>query len=93
MKNFNFFQSIHSKTVLIFMLLVILVMQMIGVYFVRQLETTLKDNFKTSIQEKENLLSYYIRRTVNRKIGKMMIFTLEAELNSLLQEDYRQRIF
>ena len=41
-------------------------MQMIGVYFVRQLETTLKENFKTSIQEKENLLSYYIKEQLTK---------------------------
>ena len=34
------------------MLLILIAMQIIGVYFVRQLETTLKDNFKTSIQDK-----------------------------------------
>ena len=36
-------------------------MQVIGVYFVRQLETTLKDNFKTSIQDKVDILSYYLK--------------------------------
>ena len=66
MKNFKFFQSMHSKTVLIFMLLVILVMQTIGVYFVRQLESTLTENFKTSIEEKENLLSYYIKEQLTK---------------------------
>ena len=38
MKNVKSFQFMHSKTVLIFVLLVLLVMQIIGVYFVRQLE-------------------------------------------------------
>ena len=42
------------------MLLILIAMQVIGVYFVRQLETTLKDNFKTSIQDKVNILSYYL---------------------------------
>jgi two-component system, OmpR family, sensor histidine kinase VicK len=88
MKNFKFFQSMHSKTVLIFMLLVILVMQTIGVYFVRQLEATLTDNFKTSIEEKENLLSYYIKEQLT-KVRKDDDISLEAELSSLLQEDYR----
>ena len=88
MKNFKFFQSMHSKTVLIFMLLVILVMQTIGVYFVRQLEATLTDNFKTSIEEKENLLSYYIKEQLT-KDRKDDDISLEAELSSLLQEDYR----
>ena len=42
------------------MLLLLIAMQVIGVYFVRQLETTLKDNFKTSIQDKVNILAYYL---------------------------------
>ena len=42
------------------MLLILIAMQVIGVYFVRQLETTLKDNFKTSIQDKVNILAYYL---------------------------------
>ena len=88
MKNFKFFQSMHSKTVLIFMLLVILVMQTIGVYFVRQLEATLTENFKTSIEEKQNLLSYYIKEQLT-KDRKDDDISLEAELSSLLQEDYR----
>src|SRR3954463_14182146 len=88
MKNFKFFQSMHSKTVLIFMLLVILVMQTIGVYFVRQLEATLTDNFKTSIEEKQNLLSYYIKEQLT-KDRKDDDISLDAELSSLLQEDYR----
>lgn len=87
MKNFKFFQSMHSKTVLIFMLLVILVMQTIGVYFVRQLEATLTENFKTSIEEKENLLSYYIREQLTK--DRNGDISLEEELSSLLQDDYR----
>ena len=42
------------------MLLILIAMQIIGVYFVRQLETTLKENFKTSIQDKVNIASYYL---------------------------------
>ena len=60
MRKVGFFRSIHLKTVLIYMLLILIAMQVIGVYFVRQLETTLKDNFKTSIQDKVNILAYYL---------------------------------
>ena len=88
MKNFKFFQSMHSKTVLIFMLLVILVMQTIGVYFVRQLEATLTENFKTSIEEKQNLLSYYIKEQLTKERNDDDISLVE-ELSRLLQEDYR----
>ena len=49
------------------MLLILIAMQIIGVYFVRQLETTLKDNFKTSIQDKVNILSYYLKEQLTKE--------------------------
>ena len=42
MRKVSFFHIDPSKTVLIYMLLILIAMQIIGVYFVRQLE----DNFK-----------------------------------------------
>lgn len=60
MKKVNFFQSVHVKTVVIYMLLIIIAMQIIGVYFVRELETTLKDNFKASIKDKITILTFYL---------------------------------
>ena len=66
MQKVSFFRSIHLKIVLIFMLLFIIAMQIIGVYFVGKLEDNLKENFQTSIEEKEYLLSYNIRRTNNK---------------------------
>ena len=90
MKSVKIFQSMQAKTVLIFVLLVLLVMQIIGVYFVRQLETTLKENFKTSIHDKESLLSYYIEEQITKeRSADDQYQSLEAELRSLLQEDYR----
>lgn len=60
MKNVGFFRSIHLKFVLIYILLILIAMQIIGVYFVRQLESTLLKNFQTSIEERVNLLAYYL---------------------------------
>lgn len=60
MKKVSFFQSVHVKTVLIYMLLILIAMQIIGVYFVKQLETTLKENFTTSIQDKVKILGFYL---------------------------------
>ena len=59
-ENQRFFRSIHVKLVLIFALLITLVLQIIGAYFVRQLEATLLENFETSIQERVDLLAYYV---------------------------------
>ena len=89
MRKVGFFPSIHHKTVLIYMLLILIAMQVIGVYFVRQLETTLKDNFKTSIQDKVNILSYYLKEQLTmERLPQVDESTLEDDIQKLLH-DYR----
>lgn len=71
------------------MLLLLIAMQVIGVYFVRQLETTLKDNFKTSIQDKVNILSYYLKEQLTmERMPQVDEPTLEDDIQKLLH-DYR----
>lgn len=72
------------------MLLILIAMQVIGVYFVRQLETTLKDNFKTSIHDKVNLLAFYLEEQLTRERlpTEGGGTTLEGDISNLLF-DYR----
>ena len=58
MRRVGFFKSIHLKFVLIYVLLILVAMQIIGVYFVRQLEETLITNFQTSLKRQVTMLSY-----------------------------------
>lgn len=58
-------------------------MQIIGVYFVRQLESTLQENFKDAIQERVNLLSYYVEE-------QMAKVRLPDEEGPSLEEDIRR---
>lgn len=60
MKKVGFFQSINVKFVIIYVLLLLVAMQIIGVYFVKQLETTLTTNFENSLRERVNLLAYNV---------------------------------
>ncbi|MBO0958429.1 cell wall metabolism sensor histidine kinase WalK [Neobacillus sp. MM2021_6] len=60
MKKVGFFRSIHVKFVIIYVLLILVAMQIIGVYFVKQLEETLRTNFQSSLKERINLLAYNI---------------------------------
>ncbi|WP_410984868.1 cell wall metabolism sensor histidine kinase WalK [Bacillus cereus] len=62
MKKVGFFQSIHLKFVLIYMLLILIAMQVIGVYFVRELEKSLVQSFKDSLTQQTNLLSYNLKQ-------------------------------
>ncbi|PLR78285.1 cell wall metabolism sensor histidine kinase WalK [Bacillus sp. V3-13] len=61
MKKVGFFRSIHLKLVIIYVLLILIAMQIIGVYFVRQLEQSLLTNFKTSMQGRVDLLAYSLK--------------------------------
>ncbi|MGD7045615.1 cell wall metabolism sensor histidine kinase WalK [Jeotgalibacillus proteolyticus] len=60
MRKVGFFRSIHLKFVLIYVLLIALAMQIIGVYFVRVLEETLVENFTTSIIDRLGPLEYSV---------------------------------
>ncbi|MEH7375953.1 cell wall metabolism sensor histidine kinase WalK [Neobacillus drentensis] len=58
MRKVGFFRSINVKFVIIYVLLILVAMQIIGVYFVNQLEETLRTNFQTSIKQRVDLLAY-----------------------------------
>ncbi|MCD7035313.1 cell wall metabolism sensor histidine kinase WalK [Metabacillus sp. GX 13764] len=69
----SFFRSIHFKFTMIYVLLIIIAMQIIGVYFVRQLETSLSQNFKSSLVQRITLLSSNVQQeldkdTANKKL-------------------------
>ena len=61
MKKVGLTRSIHLKFVLIYVLLILLAMQIIGVYFVRELEQKLVENFQSSITNRVELLEYTIK--------------------------------
>jgi len=70
MRKVGFFKSIYFKFVLIYVLLILVAMQIIGVYFAQGLEQQLLDNFKSSIQERVTILSYSLEKeiTETRKV-------------------------
>jgi len=79
MKRVRFFQSIHFKFVSVYVLLIMLAMQIIGVYFVKELETSLKSNFETSLTKRVSLLVYNIEQEMSRDPKE---FTDGKDLNS-----------
>ncbi|SDN85822.1 PAS/PAC sensor signal transduction histidine kinase [Psychrobacillus sp. OK028] len=83
MQKVGYFKSIHVKIVLIYVLLIIIAMQIIGLYFVRGLEETLKDNFQTSIRERVSILEYSAREELI-KIRSEEDQTKEQSLRSIL---------
>lgn len=87
MEKVGFFRSIHLKFVIIYVLLILVAMQIIGVYFVRQLESTLQENFKDAIQERVNLLSYYVEEQMTKvRLPDEETPSLEEDIRRLLSD-------
>lgn len=83
MQKVGYFKSIHVKIVLIYVLLIIIAMQIIGLYFVSALERTLKDNFQDSITDRVSLLEYSAREEII-KLRSEEDQTLKQSLRSIL---------
>ncbi|MBE2931644.1 cell wall metabolism sensor histidine kinase WalK [Anoxybacillus flavithermus] len=91
MRKVSIFQSIHVKFALIYILLILIAMQIIGAYFVRQLEAQLVENFKNSLNERVILLAYNIEQEMNKERDKKSP-TIEEEIRSILQDFVSQDI-
>lgn len=85
MNKVSFFRSIHVKFVIIYVLLILVAMQIIGVYFVRQLEDTLRTNFQNSLKERVNLLAYNVVEEMEKKRTPEDP-TLEEEIRKILRD-------
>ena len=72
MKKVGFFKSIYFKFVLIYLLLIFVAMQIIGVYFAQRLEQQLVESFESSIQERVTIMKYSLEKeiTETRKAGE-----------------------
>lgn len=85
MKKVGFFRSIHFKFVLIYVLLIFVAMQIIGVYFVGELEENLVGNFTKSIKGHVNLLTYSIGEEMEKERGEEDQ-TLEEAIEAILKD-------
>lgn len=83
----SFFRSIHFKLVMIYVLLIILAMQIIGVYFVRELEARLIDNFTSSLSQRIDLITYNIEQAMLEAKEDSSI-RVEDEISKILK-DYK----
>ena len=86
MHKVSFFKSIHVKIVLIYVLLIIIALQIIGIYFSSKLEESLKLNFKDSITQRIDLVQYSIREELLKDRGDETSPSLEQSLGVILLE-------
>ncbi|MEH7224783.1 cell wall metabolism sensor histidine kinase WalK [Bacillus sp. JJ1566] len=84
MKRLGFFQSIHFKFALIYLLLILIAMQIIGVYFIGKLELRLVENFKVSLNERVNMLSFSMEQEMIKEREDPS--TLEKDIRNILQD-------
>jgi two-component system sensor histidine kinase VicK len=85
MKRVGFFRSIQMKFVLIYVLLILFAMQVISVYFVNSLEEKFVTNFKSSLQERVNLLEYNLREEMLKERDEESN-TLEQDIRRILKD-------
>ncbi len=84
MQKVGIFRSIHVKFILIYVMLIIIAMQIIGLYFAKELEKTLKTNFTTSIEDRMNLLEFSVREEITKERNEQDDPTLEQSLRTVL---------
>jgi len=60
MKEIRFFQTIQVRLILIYLLLILIAVQVIGVYFVRTLESSFISNFSDSMNKQVDLLTKFV---------------------------------
>ena len=85
MQKVGFFRSIHVKFVVIYVLLIFIAMQIIGVYFIGKLEDNLVNNFQSSIRGHVNLLTYSISEEMVKERDDDDP-TLEEAINTILKD-------
>lgn len=85
MHKVSFFKSIHVKIVLIYVLLIIIALQIIGIYFSSELEENLKTNFQESIFQRIDLVQYSLREEMLKERDEESP-TLEQSLSLILRE-------
>ena len=56
----RFFGTVQIKLIIIYVLLILIAMQLIGVYFVRTLESSFVENFSDSLQKQTYLLAEFV---------------------------------
>ncbi|MBU9710904.1 cell wall metabolism sensor histidine kinase WalK [Evansella tamaricis] len=87
MDKISIYKSIHVKIVIIYVLLILIAMQVIGVYFTGKLEDELEENFLETLTERAKLLSYNVEQEMTRDQEETER-TLTSRVSSLLFELY-----
>lgn len=64
MRHFRLFKTIQVKIIVIYVLLILIAMQLIGVYFVNTIENSFVGSFTQSLNNRVELLTQYVRQYI-----------------------------
>ncbi|RAP74245.1 cell wall metabolism sensor histidine kinase WalK [Paenibacillus montanisoli] len=67
MNGIRFFRTIQVKLIIIYVLLILIAMQLIGVYFISTMKTSLTSTFTNNMNEQANLLSQISAQTLSNQ--------------------------
>ncbi|MCM3317558.1 cell wall metabolism sensor histidine kinase WalK [Rummeliibacillus stabekisii] len=83
MQKVRFFKSVQVKLVLIYVLLILIAMQIIGLYFAKELEQNLKKSFETSVTDRLTLVNFSVKEELLKERTDSDP-TLEQSLKSIV---------
>src|SRR5699024_10689670 len=86
MNKVGFFRSIQWKFIIIYILLLLVAVQIIGSYFVREIEAELIDTFKGSINDRVELLSYNLEEVFMKDRAEDEEISLEQEVQNVVRD-------
>ncbi|MFB5676938.1 cell wall metabolism sensor histidine kinase WalK [Paenibacillus terreus] len=86
MKWMEFFRTIQAKLIIIYVLLILVAMQLIGVYFVSSMKNSLTSNFTQDLQARAEMLAVLAEQDLSGGDGKSAedsVESLRARVNNL----------
>ncbi|MFB5269403.1 cell wall metabolism sensor histidine kinase WalK [Paenibacillus enshidis] len=86
MKWMEFFRTIQAKLIIIYVLLILVAMQLIGVYFVSSMKNSLTSNFTQDLQARAEMLAVLAEQDLGGSGGKSVedsVESLRARVNNL----------
>ncbi|WP_438348384.1 cell wall metabolism sensor histidine kinase WalK [Paenibacillus sp. FA6] len=85
MKPASLFRTVQAKLIIVYMLLILIAMQLIGVYFVSAMKNSLTSNFTNDLQEQAELLSVMSAEKLggDAEAGKNSVESLGVIINNL----------
>jgi two-component system sensor histidine kinase VicK len=86
MKGIRFFQTIQMKLIIIYVLLILISMQLIGVYFVSTLKSSFLQNFSDDLSKQAYLIAEYVKpyMTVKQQDEEAAARKKQEDLNNVV---------